>query len=57
MTQTEALDQGTVTLDVNFLQVSQQTLALAYQEQQTTTGVVIVLVILEVLGQILDALG
>ena len=50
-TQAEALDQSTVTLDVVFCQVLQQTLTTTNQQQQAAAGVVIVLVELQVLGQ------
>src|SRR5690606_10483484 len=53
----EALDQRTVTLDVVLLQVLQEALALTDQQHQTTARVVIVLVGLEVLGQVGDAVG
>ena len=53
----EALDQRTEALDVLLGQVLQQAATLADQDQQTTTGVVVVLVRLEVLGQVRDALG
>src|SRR5699024_8973893 len=43
-----------VALDVDALQVLQEALALTDQQHQTTTGVVIVLVGLEVLGQVVD---
>ena len=55
--QTQTLDQGAVTVDVNALEVIKHTTTVADHQQQTTTGVVIVLVLLEVLGQISDALG
>jgi hypothetical protein len=57
LAQTEAGNQGTVGIDVLALQVVQQLAALADQAQQTTTGVVILLVLLEVRGQIVDAGG
>src|SRR5699024_12611537 len=50
----ETLDQRAVALDVDALQVLQEALALTDQQHQTTTGVVIVLVGLEVLGQVVD---
>lgn len=54
--QTETLNQRTVTLNVDRLQVLQKALAATNEEKQTTTGVVIVLVILEVLGEVVDAM-
>src|SRR5690606_11964012 len=55
-TQTEALDEAAVAVDVDLLQVAEQATALADEEEQTTTAVVVVLVLLEVLGEVLDAL-
>ena len=55
--QTQTLDQGAVTVDVNALEVIKHTTTVADHQQQTTTGVVIVLVLLEVLGQVGDTLG
>ena len=55
--QAETLDQGAVTLDVDLLQVVEKTTTIADHEQQTATGVVIVLVELQVLGEIGNALG
>ena len=46
--QTQTLDQGAVTVDVNALEVIKHTTTVADHQQQTTTGVVIVLVLLEV---------
>src|SRR3954447_23636783 len=54
-TQTEALDDRAVPVDLGLLQVVEQTTALADQQQQTTTAVVVVLVLLEVLGEMADA--
>ena len=45
-----------VTLDVNFLKVVEQTATLTDHLQQTATGMVILLVSLEVLGEVVDAL-
>src|SRR5690606_7304009 len=55
-TQTEALNERTVTVDVDVLQVTQHAATLADEQQQATTRVVVVLVRLEVLGQVLNAL-
>ena len=55
--QAEAGNQGPIALDVLALQVVEQLAALADQAQQTTTGVVVLLVLLEVAGQIVDAGG
>src|SRR6478735_3909849 len=53
----EALDDGAVALDLRLLQVVEQAAALADQEQQATTAVVDVLVRLEVLGEVRDAVA
>ena len=53
----KALDEFTVALDVDIRQVAEQTTTLTHEKQQTTTRVVVVLVSLEVLGQVFDALG
>src|SRR5690606_35509175 len=55
--QAEALDQRAVALDVGLLQVTEQALALADEQQQATTAVVVVLVLTGVLGQLLDPSG
>jgi len=53
----ETLDQRTVSLDVHLHHVVQQPAAAADQQQEPATGVVVVLVSLEVLGEADDALG
>src|SRR5690606_32094611 len=53
----EAVDQRTEALDVLLGEVLQQPAALADEDQQTTAGVVVVLVGLEVLRQVGDATG
>src|SRR5690606_41551690 len=50
----ELLDQGPVAGDVFVAQVLEQALTLADLQQQTTTAVVVVLVHLEVLGEVID---
>ena len=57
LAQTQLSDQGTVTVDVLLLQVSQHRTALTNHLQQTAARVVILLVYLQVLGQLLDAGG
>lgn len=56
-TQTKLLDQRTVTVDIGALEVIEQAAAGTDHHLHTTTGVVIMLVLLQVLGQIGDALG
>src|ERR1700741_1552070 len=53
----EAVDQRAVPLHVDLRQVLAETTAPADQQQQTSSRVVIVLVDLEVLSQVVDALG
>ncbi len=53
----EALDERTVTADVDTGKVAEQTTTTTDEQQKSTTRVVVVLVLLEVLGQVLDALG
>src|SRR5690606_14714489 len=55
-TPAEALDERAVTVDVRVGEVAEQTAALANQQEQATTRVVVVLVLLEVLREVLDAL-
>ena len=53
LTDTQLSDQGTVTVDVLLLQVSQHRTTLTNHLQQTAARVVILLVYLQVLGQLL----
>src|SRR3954454_8475503 len=55
-TQAEALDQRPVPVDVGLAQVVEQAPAAADQLEQPAPAVVVVLVELQVLGQVLDAL-
>src|SRR5699024_2384174 len=55
--QAEALDQRTVALDVDLLQVLEHAATLTDQEQQATTRVVVLLVVLEVFGEAGDPVG
>src|SRR5919107_4398380 len=55
--QAETLDDRAVALDLGLLQVVQQPAALAHEEQQPATAVVVVLVHLEVLGEVGDAVA
>jgi hypothetical protein len=56
-TQSKTLDERTVAVDVYALEVSEEATTLTYEKQQATTAVVVVLVLLEVLGEVLDALA
>ena len=49
------VNYGSVTAIIFFLEVIKQLTALSYEMQQTATAVMILLVDLEVLGQLLDA--
>ena len=46
----EALDERTVVLDVLLLDVGQETTTLTDEHEQATTGVMVLLVLLQVLG-------
>lgn len=54
-TKSEALNERAVTRDVDVGEVSEKTATLADKEKKSATRVVVVLVLLEVLGQVLDA--
>src|SRR5436309_1285367 len=56
-TQTELVDQRQIARVVLALEVIKQAAALRDESKQTTAGKVILLVVLEVLRQVLDALG
>ena len=57
LSQAELLNDCSVTLDILLLQVCEHAAALAYHLQQTTTGMIVLLMGLEVLGKVVDALG
>ena len=54
---TEACDNGTIALDVCLDEVIEQTLSLTDHLQKAASGVVVVLVLLEMLGKVVDSLG
>ena len=54
-TQAESLHDRAVALDIGLLEVVEQTATLTHEQQQPTTAVVVVLVALQVLGQVGDA--
>jgi len=56
-TQAEAFDQGLVARKIAILQIAEQALALIDQLQQATAGMVILLVLLEMTGEVVDASG
>ena len=53
----ELFDDRTVAVDVYFGQVVQQASSLTNQFQQTTSGVMVMFVLFQVLGQMVDSLG
>src|ERR671927_520468 len=55
--QTEASDQGPVPLDVVLPDVVEQSAPAAHEHEQSPAAVVVLLVGLEVLGEVVDALG
>lgn len=56
-TQAETFNQRTVAGNINALKVPEQTATLPDEEQEAATRVVVVLVRLEVLGELVDAVG
>src|SRR5205823_6438257 len=54
--QAELLDEGSIALEVVLLQVIQEAAALAYELEQPTSRVVVVLVGAQMLGQVVDPL-
>jgi hypothetical protein len=56
-TQSETLDERTVAVDVNVLQVAKKATTLTNKKKKATTAVVVVLVLLEVLSEVFDALS
>ena len=50
-------DDGTVTLDINLLQVVEQVSSVTNHLEQTSAAVVILVVGLQVLGQVVDTVG
>lgn len=57
LSQAELLNDCSVTLDILLLQVSEHAAALADHLEQAATGMVVVLVLLQMLGELSDALG
>jgi hypothetical protein len=56
-TQTESLDEGAVALDIDLSDVLEQTTSPAHKQQQPPPRMVVMLVHLEVLGEVGDPLG
>ena len=57
LTQAQLGDNGAVTLDIGLLQVGQQVAAMTNHLQQTTTGMMVLLVNLQMFVQVVDSLG
>ena len=55
--QTEILDQLTIAVDVLVVEVLQELAATAYHLGQRTSGAEVLVVILQVLSEVLDAIG
>ena len=53
----QLLDDRTVALNVNLLQITQQVSSVTDHLGQAATAVVVVVVVLEVLGEVVDAVG
>jgi len=56
-TETELLDDVTVSLDVNLLEVIQNLATFTYEAEQTATCSNVLLVLLYVLGKVSDTVG
>ncbi|SBT06441.1 hypothetical protein PROAA_1890011 [Candidatus Propionivibrio aalborgensis] len=56
-TQAETLNQGTIGINIRALQVVQQLASTTHHAQQTATGVMILDMLFEVTGQVVDACG
>ena len=54
LTEVKSLDNSTVTLDINLLQVLEQVTTLTYQAKQCSLGTEVVLVALKVLCKVAD---
>ena len=57
LTDTQLLDGSSVSLDVLALEVSEEVSSLTYHLQQASSGVMILLVNLQMLGEVIDPLG
>lgn len=57
LSQTKALNDRTVTIDVLLLQIAEEFLSLANHHVQTSSGMVILGVCLQMLGELLDSGG
>ena len=57
LTQAERLDDSTVAVDVDVVEMLQQLAATAYHHGQRAGGVEVLVILLQVLRQVLDAIG
>ena len=57
LSQTQALDEGTVTCDILALQVCEKIASVTDHAQKTSVAVVVLLVSLQMLGKSIDAIG
>ncbi len=57
LSDSELRDDGSVALDVNFFKVVEQTTTLTYHLEQTAARMTILLMGLEMLGEVIDALS
>ena len=57
LSQTQALDEGTVTCDILALQVCEKIASVTDHAQKTSVAVVVLLVSLQMLGKSVDAIG
>lgn len=57
LSQAKLFDDCTITVDVFFLEVVEHVAATTNHLEQTASGVMVVLVCFEVLGQVVDSLG
>jgi repressor of nif and glnA expression len=55
LTETELIDYSTVSVDVLLLEISEKVTSVTYHLEKTSSGVVVVLVGLEVSGKIVDS--
>ena len=55
LSQTESLNDGAVTLDVNLLKVTEKVSSVTYHLKKTAAAVVVALVLLQVLGEVVDS--
>ena len=57
LTQAECLDEFTITIDVLVVEILQELTTATYQLGQRTSGTEVLVVLLQVLGEVLNAIG